>query len=458
VPELDMPGHTSSWLVGYPELGSARGPYEIVRKWGIFDNALDPSAEHVYEFVDTLLEHVVAQFPDEYFHIGGDEVTPRQWNQNPKIQEFAHRHGLRDHADLQAYFNKRLAAILTRHKRKMVGWDEILHPDLPPSIVVQSWRGSAALSEAARRGYDGILSNGYYLDLMHSAARHYAVDPIPATSDLTPEQRRHVLGGEACMWAEYVTPENIDSRLWPRAAAIAERLWSPAELRDADDMYRRLDHQSARLERLGLTHRSSYLPMLKRLAGNRPERPLRTLADRLEPVKDYERSRHRVYLQSTSLDRLVDTVRPESEAARAFRKDLDRWIATGGDSGIVTVALNLWKDNHGALEATVEGMKDEWEVRSLSKDLAALGALGNESVAAIVAGRAPSGAWAESAGRLLDAAAKPRAEMELAVLPAIRRLVLAAASQAELKPLPRASWNAWLDKAQSVRAPSPERH
>ena len=458
VPELDMPGHTTSWLVGYPDLGSARGPYEIVRKWGIFDNAFDPSSEHVYQFVDTLLEHITPMFPDEYFHNGGDEVTPRPWNQNPKIQEFAYKNGLRDHTDLQAHFNTRIATILTKHRRKMVGWDEILHPNLPKSIVVQSWRGPGALTQAARRGYDGILSNGYYLDLMHPAGRHYAVDPLPPGSDLSPDERKHVLGGEACMWGEYVDPGTIDSRVWPRAAAVAERLWSPVEVRDVDDMYRRLDRQSARLDALGLTHRSNYQPMLKRLVGARPEGPLRVLADVLEPVKEYERSRHRAYVQNVPLNRLVDTVRPESDLARAFRRDVERWLASGGDAAIVNTALTLWKDNHRALEPTVSGTPDEWEIRSLSKDLAALATAGQEAVAAIGDARAPSATWGDDVGRLLDGAAKPRAEMELAILPVVRKLVLAASSSAELRAVPRAEWNAWLEKTLAARATSQRRH
>jgi hexosaminidase len=453
VPEFDMPGHTTSWLAGYPELGSARGPYELVRKWGIFDNVFDPSAEHVYQFIDTWLERVAPLFPDEYFHIGGDEVTPRHWNQNAKIQEFAYRQGLRDHADLQAHFNTRLAAILTRHKRKIVGWDEILHPDLPKNIVVQSWRGTAALSQAARRGYDGLLSNGYYLDLMHTAARHYAVDPVPPGSELTPDERRHVLGGEACMWGEYVGPENVDSRVWPRAAAIAERLWSPSEVRDVDDMYRRLDRQSARLDRLGLTHRAGYAPMLKRLVGNRSEGPLRTLADVLEPVKEYERSRHRAYLQSTPLNRLVDAARPESDVARGFRKDVAVWLGAGGEPAIVAQALALWKDNHAALEPTVAGAPDEWEIRSLSRDLSALAVVGQEALNAIRGAQAPPAGWSEKATRLLDGAQKPRAELEIAILPGIRKLVLAATSHAELRGTPREQWDAWLEKILGAQAP-----
>src|SRR5688572_10282530 len=217
MPEFDMPGHTTSWLVGHPELGSSPGPFQIVRTWGIFDEALDPTRDEVYTFLDGFHGEMAALFPDAYLHIGGDEVNGRSWNQNPRIQDFMYRNQIRDNHDLQAAFNKRVYEIVKRHGKRMVGWDEVLHPDLPKDIMVESWRGPAALADAARLGYDGILANGYYLDLNLSTASHYLSDPIPPGSDLPEEARRHVLGGEACMWAEFVSPATIDSRLWPRA-------------------------------------------------------------------------------------------------------------------------------------------------------------------------------------------------------------------------------------------------
>src|SRR5262249_5274031 len=155
----------------------------------------------------------------------------------PKIQEFIHAHGMKSNQDLQAYFNQRLQKIVSKHHKTMIGWDEVLHPDLPRTVVVQSWRGQQSLATAARQGYSGILSFGYYIDLMWPAARHYAVDPMAEdAATLNAEEKSRILGGEACMWTEWVTAENIDSRVWPRAAAIAERLWSPQEVRDVDSM------------------------------------------------------------------------------------------------------------------------------------------------------------------------------------------------------------------------------
>jgi hexosaminidase len=228
--------------VGYPELGSAPGPFEIARHWGVIDNCLDPTREEVYTFLDAFLGEMAALFPDPYFHIGGDEVNGKQWKANARIQEFMRARKMATQHDLQAYFNQRVLTILRKHGKKMLGWDEILHPGLPRDIIVHSWRGQKSLAQAATQGYQGILSWGYYLDLMQHAADHYAVDPLAReTAGLTAEEQRRVLGGEACMWAEYITAENVENRVWPRAAAVAERLWSPAAVTNVNSMYQRLE-------------------------------------------------------------------------------------------------------------------------------------------------------------------------------------------------------------------------
>ncbi len=447
VPEFDVPGHTTSWLVGHPELGSAPGPYEIVRKWGIFDNALDPSRDEVYAFLDRFLGEMAGLFPDAYMHIGGDEVTPRQWNSNPAILDYMYRHDLVTAGDLQAHFNARVNDILARHGKRMVGWDEILRPELPKNLVVQSWRGEAALARAAEMGYDAILSNGYYLDLLMPASAHYLNDPLPANRPLSADAARHVLGGEACMWSEIVSPETIDSRIWPRAAAVAERLWSPAEVRDVDDMYRRLEIESRRLDAAGVTHRSSYEPMLKRIAGDRPVEPLRVLADVVQPVTGYARSHLHVYTSATPLDRLVDAVRPESAVARRFSKDADAWLSAGGAreaAAPLRAALTAWRDNHAALEPILAASPTGAEARALSRNLSAAAIVALDALAAVETRQAPGGAWTQHAEATLDRAAKPSAELQIAVLPTIRLIVRAARRIEALAGTPPATWSAAL--------------
>src|SRR5690349_4379649 len=294
VPEFEMPGHSTAMFVAHPELASGPGPYQIERRWGVFDPALDPTNEQTYKFLDQLIGDMARLFPDQFFHIGGDEVNGKQWDANPRIQEYMRARGLKNNQALQAYFSKRLQPIVAKHGKSMIGWDEIFDPSLPKDITIQSWRGQASLAAAAKQGYRGLLSNGYYLDLGWSAARHYASDPLSGdAANLSPEEKQRILGGESTMWNEYVSPENIDSRIWPRNAAIAERLWSPAEVRDNASMYARLDFISTRLEWLGLTHRTYYRRMLRRIAGSTatPDEftALQSLTDQLEPVKDYTR-------------------------------------------------------------------------------------------------------------------------------------------------------------------------
>jgi hexosaminidase len=178
VPEFDMPAHTQAWLVGYPDLSAGKGPFEIARAWGVMDPVLDPTSERVYAFISGLLVEMTALFPDAYFHIGGDEVNGKQWNANAAVAAFKTRHGMSTNEDVHAYFNRRVSAMLKARGKIMVGWDEVLHKDLPKSAVVQSWRGQKSLADAAAAGYQGILSNGYYLDYIWPAARHYAVDPM----------------------------------------------------------------------------------------------------------------------------------------------------------------------------------------------------------------------------------------------------------------------------------------
>ncbi len=179
LPEIDMPGHASAIAVAYPELMSAPGPYAMEYRWGVHKPTLNPASEAVYKFADAIIAEVVELFPFEYLHIGGDEVDPEHWNANPEIQAFMQQQGLTDHHALHAHFNQRLQKILQKHKRKMIGWDEIQHEDLSKGIVIHSWRGPDGVSDAVSHGFQAILSTGYYLDQPQTSAYHYRNDPIP---------------------------------------------------------------------------------------------------------------------------------------------------------------------------------------------------------------------------------------------------------------------------------------
>jgi hexosaminidase len=437
VPEFDMPGHSTAWFVGHPELASGPGPYDIERKWGIFDPAMNPTNEKTYKFLDQLIEEMAKLFPDHYFHIGGDEVNGKQWDANSKIQEFKKSHGLKNNDALQAYFSQRVQKIVTKHGKAVIGWDEVFISGVPKDIVIQSWRGQASLAQAAAQGYHGILSNGYYLDLGWPSARHYAVDPLGgAAATLTPEQQKLVLGGESCMWSEYVNPENIDSRIWPRNAAIAERLWSPQNVTDPVSMYARMNAMGARLEWLGLTHGKSYRLMLQRIAGpSSPEEfaALRTLADVVEPAKDYTREQT-VSAEPTSatpLNRLVDAVAPESGPARGFSELVDKFIAGGcheaESEARLRAQLSLWRDNDAKLQPLAQRSFLVKEVAQNSQDLSALGAAGLAALDFIAKGGAAPDDWKAQQLATIQQIQKQKAQLLLMPAPAVQKLVEAAA-------------------------------
>ena len=424
VPEFDWPGHSTAMLTAYPELGSAPGPHSIERKWGIFDPCLDPTNEKVYAFLDAFIGEMAALFPDPYFHVGGDEVNGKQWKANPRIQAFMKQHDLKDTADLQAYFSGRLLPLVEKHGKKMIGWDEVLRPGVPKSVVVQSWRGQESLAVAARQGYRGILSAPYYLDLMYPASRSYKADPLEgATAGLTPEQQARILGGEACSWDEFSTIENIDARIWPRMAAIAERFWSPQGVKDVDSMYRRLAVVSRWLDFVGLTHRANYPVMLERLTNLQPITNLRTLDEVLEPVKGYAREGARPYNAFTPLNRLVDATRPESDAAREFSMLAANWSA---NKDKIQKQLTVWRDNQTELIPLMQSSGLLQEAVPLAQDVSALAAAGLQALDYLDSGKPASPDWVTEQLALVERASKPRAELLIMIAAPVGRLVEAA--------------------------------
>jgi hexosaminidase len=445
VPEFDIPGHVTSWVVSHPELASLPGPYAIERHWGIFNPVLDPTNEATYRLLDDFLGEMASLFPDDFVHIGGDENNGVQWNANPAIQAFIRGHGLKDNEGLQAYFNRRVAAILARHGKRLVGWDEILHPDLPKDAVIQSWRGPGSLAEAGRLGYSGILSSGYYINLNYAAREHYLNDPLPEGSPASPEERRRVLGGEATQWSEWVTPETIDACIWPRTAAIAERLWSPREVRDVADMYRRLAVVNLRLGEAGLLQEANRDALMRRMAGGNPGpaawRAVVAFMDAVEPVKGYERGRLQPSnTQLTPLVGVADCARPESGPAREFAEEVDLYLSRvrpggGAPAEGILRALDSWNAAGRLVAGELAGASEQMgEGVPLALALAAASAAGRDAVAALASGAHPGDAWLQDRNAILDRAALPVAGAELAVVAPIRRLVASAARPRQADP------------------------
>jgi hexosaminidase len=380
---------------------------------------MDPTREETYDFLDAFLAEMTQLFPDPYFHIGGDEVNGRQWSQSSSIQAFATEHKLEGTRDLQVYFNQRLQKLLQKYGKIMVGWDEVLHPDLPTDTVVQSWRGQASLAEAASKGYRGILSAGYYLDHLSPASYHYGIDPLAdAAQKIAPEEASRILGGEACMWAEYVNAETVDSRIWPRAAAIAERLWSPKEVADVDSMYARMEAVSRVLEWTGVEHRANYGPMLDRLAAGRPAEPVRILADACEAQGLGPRARALKYTSLTPLNRFVDAARPESESVRALEQAARKLEIAPLREQFTSLAGN---DARFQLLAEDDALLAE--LRPLSQDLSALGSMGLRILTYLESSQPAPEEWLSEQSTELARMIRPRNEVVLAAVRPVKLLL-----------------------------------
>ncbi len=502
VPEFDLPGHSKSWQIAYPGLSSVVYPLTFGSRRGeLFAPPLDPTKDSVYLFLDQFIGEMAELFPDTYFHIGGDEVNPDYWNKNPEIASFMEKEGMEDTHDLQAYFNKRMYDILAKHGKLMLGWDEILHPDLGKDIIVQSWRSHKSLFEAVQQGGTAILSAGYYMDHILSAGKHYKIDPtiLEGAVDITPDttqwqmynlrldiagnemesqivifdrdpkdvfgffammdgrtafkngafiddqleftfdgpagkmdykaelmgdslvgklslgilsfeasgskvggsdmpgaqmpkievmrpltddEKSRIIGGEACQWAEFVDSTNVESRIWPRTAAIAEKLWSSQELTsDIDDMYRRLSVFSNQLTKQGSLHDIQYETKLKSLVKPGGLVYLKNLTDYLEEVKYHGRmpslmEMDSIYLPDFPLDRIVDAVRPESIAAREFNLLVEKYLEESSteQKRKIIDQVKVWQYNHELLSQYFNTSEKLEDIEDISLELSKVSA------------------------------------------------------------------------------------
>ena len=433
VPEFDLPGHATSWFVGYPQYASAPGPYRIEDYFGIFDPVFDPTQEGTYEFLGKFFGEMAGLFPDEYVHVGGDENTGVHWSQNPRIQAFMKAHDLKSTEELQARFTTRVAQILETYGKKTVGWEEILAPGLPQSAVIQSWRGRGSLYKAARLWHGTILSNGYYIDLMEPAGQHYLNDPIPPDVALPEAVARQILGGEATMWSELVSPLTVDSRIWPRTAAIAERLWSPASVNDVEFMYRRLAVISRYLEVVGATHTRNQTVLLRQLAGQEEVAPLKSFVDLIEPLKGYERNKEgKLYTRYSPLTLIADAATADAPDARRFGRAVERYLA---DRISFTAAAEIrrylqeWIGTTPALLEIIARAPVLHEVRPMVVNLRDLAEIGLQALDALETGRTAPPAWAAQAQQVIDRARQSYGRTELMVVDPVERLVKKAAGR-----------------------------
>jgi hexosaminidase len=429
IPEIDVPGHASAILTAYPEQGSKDDyNYAIERFAGVFNPTLNPTKEITYKFLDNLFTEVASLFPDPYFHIGGDENEGKHWDENENIQAFKKEHSLKTNHDLQTYFNIKLEKILNKSGKKLMGWDEIMTPNIPTTAVIHSWRGEqegqpkgGSLIGAAKSGYQTVLSNGYYIDRMLSVEHHYSVDPI-GYIELTKEERACILGGEATMWSELVTPLTIDSRIWPRTAAIAERFWSPKEVNNIENMKWRLKDVSNKLEELGITHIKNRDVILRNISGYQNIDALKVLSNVCEPLKMYSRNKGGTeYKTFSPFTLFADACVVDAEDAVGFKKTTFNFIENSNNDNTNAVLdyLKKWKENHKEF-TKIANNPNVISLESLSSNLSKASKL----LASVIKTKKITKEEFDTINRYMKILSDPHEDVELVIVKPLNTLIL----------------------------------
>ncbi|WP_269222707.1 beta-N-acetylhexosaminidase [Flavobacterium sp. IMCC34518] len=396
VPEIDMPGHGTAILTAYPEIGSKVvdvninsgekeqkftqiQSYNLERNSGIFTPTLDPSNPKTYQLISEFFDEVCPLFPGRFFHIGGDENEGKDWDSNPAIQVFKKKHNLANNHELQTYFTMQLIPMLKKHNKELMGWEEIMTKNMSKDAIIHSWKGinegvpaGKSLVDAVKGGYKTVLSNGYYIDLVYGVEDHYTVDPMPKNVTLSEEEKARILGGEATMWSELVTPTTIDSRIWPRTAAIAERLWSDQSVTDMISLRKRMNVFSFRLEELGLNHIKSREALLRNISNNQKNESLVDFSNICEPLKKYSRNAEGTEYQTYSPFTLfADACIPDASDALEFNKVVTNYLSDKSieNERVVVGYLNKWTKMNSDLNVLSQNAPLIQPLLPLSKSL-----------------------------------------------------------------------------------------
>ena len=445
VPEIDVPGHGTAILTAYPEIGSkvmnldsntfeskTKAPkvitYSLERNAGVFSPTLDPSNPKTYQLLSEIFDEVCPLFSGSYFHIGGDENEGKDWDSNPKIQEFMKKNKLANNHELQTYFTMKLIPMLKKHGKQLMGWEEIMTENMSKDAIIHSWKGvnegvpaGKSLVDAVKGGYKTVLSNGYYVDLVYGVEDHYVVDPMPKGVALTETEKARILGGEATMWTELVTSLTIDSRLWPRTAAIAERLWSAENITDINSMRKRLKTVSFRLEELGLTHIKNKEVILRNIANNQNIEALNAFSNVCEPLKKYSRNKGGTEYQMYSPFTLfADACTPDASDALAFRTVVDNYLANKSAENKAKVLdyLSKWIALNKSLIALGNNAPLVQPILPLAKSLSAL----SEQLV-LVLNKEQIVKPEVLVGLLEQCNSKEHADVELAVYSSLKKLI-----------------------------------
>jgi hexosaminidase len=454
VPEFDMPGHAQTWFAGYPELASQPGPYHpgprmqwqkehpeiktppVTSIMDIVANMVaptfDPTNEKVYDFLDKFIGEMSDIFPSGYMHIGADENNGQAWKLNLKIMDWMKQHQMQGTDDLQRYFVQRVYGLMKKHHRQMIGWEEIYNDKLPKDAIVHKWIPSDnsmiksyGMANDIAQHNPVLISEGFYLDLFLPAYIHYNNASIAAANN------PNILGGEAAQWTELADNNDIDGRIWPRAAAIAERLWSPASVTDVGDMYRRINVLINELDEQGLNHLTNYERALRRLTNGEPTEHLQVLTDVLSQVKGYRKlvammmRTPQASYQTTPLTSVSDVVLTDPATKRKFRALVKLYLEKKDKNAkeAIRAYLQTWKQNNVYLQPLFTGNTRLMQVQDHSKNLSAAAEIGLEALDRMDKGTVDAG-WVQKQSGALAAFEKAHYETEIVVIPEIEELVI----------------------------------
>lgn len=268
VPEIEMPGHSVAAIAAYPWLSCAGKQLEVEKSWGVFEDVYC-TKDSTFQFLENVLDEVIALFPSQYIHIGGDESPKTRWKVCAQCQSVIKKEKLKDEHELQSYFIKRIEKYLNSKGKQIIGWDEILEGGLAPNAAVMSWRGTEGGIAAAKQKHNVVMTPGShcYFDHYQSSPtdeplaiggytpleKVYAYEPIP--KELNAEEQHYILGAQANVWTEYISTEkHVEYMAVPRMAALAEVLWTPKEKKDETNFLERVQTHFLFLDKLNVNY------------------------------------------------------------------------------------------------------------------------------------------------------------------------------------------------------------
>ncbi len=441
IPEFDMPGHTKSWFAAYPLLSSFTDNFEPgppvdfsqIKEQNMFSimqfmktapfPSINPTNEQTYVFLDKFLGEMAKLFPSPYIHIGADENNGVAWKNNPTIVDFMQKNKIGDVHALQAYFVNRVYQLVKKYNKAVIGWEELFSTQLPKDVWVQVWQNPTFINQSIENGNPTLISKGFYLDLFMPAYIHYNNPDFLG--------KNGIQGGEAAQWTEIADRYNLETRIWPRAAAMAERFWSPAELTDIEDLYRRLALVSKELDFRGLEHISAYEKALRAYSGESNISDLKTLTEVLSPIKGYKKLFAKMTqpkgmtFQTAPLNEISDIIPVDSEIKWKFRAAVKLFLINKDSESekIIMAYLSQWQSLDKKLTAVLGDSAPLSRIQAHARNLAAIAKIGEQALEHLKLNYTPSTEWTNEAMKILKEASKASGDTELAVVAEIESLL-----------------------------------